>query len=272
MKSLRRLVPFAVLLAAAAASPVRADDPPEAWSPTGLGARFTQTQTPLTNDRGMFEANIWHRFYTPSNQAKTDGLLGLDGGANVTLGIDYTFVKNLAFQMFRSGYNADYELALKWTALRPAEKLPLAIGVRGGVDWWTASYLQQDSTFFGQVLISYTIADRVTIGIAPSYVEKTSTGLDDVFAVPVVAQIKLTNSIAAIGEYVARNKDIPNTVGQWSFGVEKAVYRHKFSLWIGNSGAITVDQRVGGDYLGGLTESNIRLGFNIMRQFDIAAE
>jgi hypothetical protein len=51
--------------------------------------------------------------------------------------------------------------------------------------------------------------------------------------------------------------------------VEKAVYRHRFCIWIGNSAATTVDQVTGGDYAGGVTDSNIRLGFTIVRQFEI---
>jgi hypothetical protein len=59
-------------------------------------------------------------------------------------------------------------------------------------------------------------------------------------------------------------------VGQWSFGVEKAVYRHKFS-WIralgGHHGGSAGRRR-----LSGAQGINSQLGFNIMRQFNIAAD
>jgi hypothetical protein len=82
-------------------------------------------------------------------------------------------------------------------------------------------------------------------------------------------QLRAGNGLFVTGEYIFRNRDLEGSVGQWSVAVEKAVWHHRFGVWIGNSGATTVDQMMGGDYLGGVTESNIRLGFNIVRQFEI---
>ena len=42
-----------------------------------------------------------------------------------------------------------------------------------------------------------------------------------------------------------------------------------FALWLGNSGATTIDQMMDGAYNGGVTDYNFHIGFNISRQFDI---
>lgn len=271
--------PPAAPTAAGAKAPAKAAAPEEEeeYVVTGLGNRFVQSYTPLVNKKGLFEAAVTHRFYQPAREAGGGGALGLDGGNSFGLFLEYAFLKNVAVQIARSDANADYEFAAKVTLLRPSKSLPLAIGLRGGLDWQTANYLgpNKKSGFFGQALVSITIADVITLAAAPTIVEKTpggggSDGNSSVFNVPIIAQIKITSSIAAIGEYVpAKTSRVPGTVGQWSFAIEKSVYHHKFALRFGNSGAVTTDQIMAGDWQGGVTESNIRLGFNLTRQFDI---
>ena len=244
---------------------------------TGIGSHFVTTNTPLVNDQGVFEAVINHRFDTPVREAGGQRAFGLDSGASIGLGMEYTFVKNLSVQVYRQSVDADYEFALKGTLVRPTAALPLALGLRGGIDWETADYIAEKySAGFGQLLVSVTLGDRVTLGAAPTYVSRTPTG-GHAWNVPVTVQIKLTNSIAAIGEYIfarrSRNGDPADTKGQWSFALEKNVYHHKFALVIGNTTATAVNELMAGDFAGSsVTESNIRLGFNIVRQFDIATK
>lgn len=279
------------LLAAALAGTVHADEvqdaPPQPkpvakpapkpaadeWAPTDIGDRFSVVPTPLADDKGVFETWVTHRFFTSVREAGGTGLLGLDRGNSAGIGMMYVPVKNVALQLYRTTYGGDYEIAGKITALRPSESFPIGIGVRGGINWLTEDYVQKQSSGFGQLLISATIGDRVTLGFAPGYTQRTPSGLKSVFNVPVALQLRVTNSIALIGEYVPRWKhEVADGKGQWSFVIQKSVYRHKFALWIGNSGASTVDQVLAGDYAGGVTESNIRIGFNLLRQFDIAAD
>jgi hypothetical protein len=243
--------------------PAAPDEPPETW----IGNRFLQTQSPLTNDKGIFEASFNHRFYTAVVDGGGGKLFGLDDSANVFLYMEYAPVKNLAVQVGRGSLNGDYEFAAKGTLLRPTPSMPLGVGLRGGLNWLTENYAHKQSSGFGQVLVSATLGDVVTIAAAPSYTQRTPSR-SSVFNVPLVLEVKITRSTFAMGEYVPA-KGGGDRVGQWSFGLQKEMFHHKFGLWIGNSGAQTVDQTLGGDYLGGVTDSNIRLGFSLMRQFDI---
>jgi hypothetical protein len=267
---------------------------------TDVGNRFINTSTPLTNDPGVFEIVITHRF----NQAVKDGggsnLWGLDGSAEIGLGVEYVPLKNVAVQIYRARSHADYEFAAKVTLLRPTKDLPIGVGVRGGLNWLSGndlvgSGLTKQSSGFGQVLVSGTLFDRVTLAAAPSYVQRTPVQTD-VWKVPVMAQIKITKSIALIGEFISKSKadlkgfDVGTgtfvdaaPVYQWSVMLEKSVYHHRFGLYIGNALASTVDQMMGGDFgaartldqdgngilVGGVTDRNIHFGFNLIRSFDI---
>jgi len=88
--------------------------------------------------------------------------------------------------------------------------------------------------------------------------------------VPLILQLKITKSIALMGEYVPKKDYVPDSIGQWSVAIEKQVFHHRFALWMGNSQASTVDQYVGGDYGGGVTDRNMKIGFNLIRAWDLA--
>jgi hypothetical protein len=235
---------------------------------TTVGNHFVQTSTPLTNEKGTFEAYITHRFNENAKDAGGGSLWGLDSGAATGIGVEYVPLKDLAVQVYRVNTYADYEFALKTTLLRPKASLPLAVGLRGGLDWRTASYAPKETSAFGQAIVSYTIADRVTLAAAPSWAQNTGFQ-KDVWNVPVIVQVKITKSIALMGEYVPKKDYVPGSVGQWSVSVEKQLYNHHFALWMGNAGPSTVDQTVGGDYTGGVTDSNVRIGFNLVRAWDL---
>jgi hypothetical protein len=267
---------------------------------TDVGNRFINTNTPLTNDPGIFEIVITHRFNQAVKDAAGNNLWGLDGSAEIGLGVEYVPLKNVAVQLYRARSHADYEFAAKVTLLRPKKDFPIGIGVRGGVNWLTGndlegSGLQKQTSGFGQILVSGTLFDRVTLAVAPSYVQRTPVQ-SDVWEVPVMAQLKITKSIALIGEFISKSKadlrgfDVTSgtfvdvaPVYQWSVMLEKSVFHHRFGLYIGNTVASTVDQMIGGDFgaartldqngnnilVGGVTDKNIHFGFNVIRSFDL---
>jgi hypothetical protein len=264
----RRFLSLAAFLALgpALAGPLDAQEGVEGVA-TGLGNRFIQTNTPLTNDLGVFEAIFTHRFNQAAKDAKSGGFWGLDTGATIGLGMEYVPVKNIAVQIYRLNVDADYEFAGKITLLRPTKGLPIGIGVRGGLNWLTAPYVAKQSSGFAQALVSATLFDRVTLGVAPAYVHKTPFRRD-VWNVPVTAQVLITHSTVLVGEFVPKKDVAPNATYQWSAMIEKHLYHHKFGLTIGNTMASTIDQLIGGDYGGAVTDRNIHFGFNLAREFD----
>jgi len=262
MKSSTTLLAFALL----SALPAPAQESP-LWEP-GYGTRFLQTSSPLVNDKGTLEALFMHRFNQPVNEAGGNDLFGLDSGANIGLGLSWVPLRGLAAEIYRASSGGDYEFAAKLSVLEATKDRPVGVAVRAGANWMTKYDLEQKFGGFGQLLVAGTIADTVTVAAAPTFATNTPL-FRNVFNVPLSVQVRLGRGLYATGEYVFRNHDLEGSVGQWSFALEKAVYRHRFGVWIGNSAATTVDQIVGGDYGGGVTDSNIRLGFNISRQFEI---
>jgi hypothetical protein len=253
-----------VLCATGAGVPAVADD----GVATGVGNRFSQTSTPLTNAKGDLEWVFTHRFNQDVRDAGGGSLGGLDSGAAIGFGVEYVFVPNVAVQAYRVNNYADYEFALKATLVRPKASFPLGLGVRGGLDWRTAAYAPKETSAFGQVLLSYTIANRVTVAAAPSYAANTQFQTD-VFNVPLVVQLKVTKTIAVIGEFVPKKSFLPDSVAQWTVAIEKQVFHHRFAVWAGNTQATTVDQYLGGDYAGGVTDRNMKIGFNLSRAWDL---
>ncbi|MGA7992535.1 MAG: DUF5777 family beta-barrel protein [Thermoanaerobaculia bacterium] len=256
----------AVALGILPAAPAAAQEAPGVA--TTVGNHFVQTATPLTHEKGTFEAYITHRFNQNAKDAGGGSLFGLDSGAATGIGVEYVPVRSLAVQVYRVNNYADYEFALKATLLRPKAALPLAVGLRGGLDWRTAAYAPREKSLFGQALVSYTIADRVTLAAAPSFVENTQFQ-KNVWNVPLIVQVKVTKTIALMGEYVPKKSYAPDSTGQWSATIEKQVFNHRFALWMGNSQATTVDQIIGGDYNGGVTDKNMKIGFSLSRAWDL---
>ncbi len=261
---LSKVLPLGILCALAAGGAASGDD----GVATGLGTRFSETETPMTNDQGALEWAFTHRFNQNVKDAGGGSLGGLDSGAAIGFGVSYAFVPNVAVEVYRVNNYADYEFALKATLLRPKASLPLAFGVRGGLDWRTASYAPKETSAFGQALISYTIANRVTLAAAPSYAANTQFQRS-VWNVPLVLQARVTKSIAVMGEYVPRKNYLPESVAQWSVAIEKQIFHHRFAVWLGNTQATTVDQYIGGDYAGGITDRNMKIGFNLSRAWDL---
>jgi hypothetical protein len=260
----------ALALSVLAASGTLAGQEPPPWSP-GYGDRFLQNASPLVNEKGVLQAIFTHRFNQPVNSAGGNDLFGLDSGANIGLGVGYVPVDRLSVEAYRASSGGDYEFAAKYAFLEPTKERPFGIAVRGGLDWMTKYQIDQKVGGFGQVLLAATIADRVTIAAAPTFVSNTPL-FKNVFNVPIAVQVRIGKGFFATGEYIPRNKDLDGSVGQWSFAIEKSVWLHRFAVWIGNSAATTVDQMMAGDYAGGVKEYNIRLGFNIIRQFEIAVK
>jgi hypothetical protein len=273
---------------------------------TDVGNRFINLNTPLVNDSGTFEVVITHRFNQSVKDASGSSLWGLDGSAEIGLGVEYTPVNRVAVQVFRGRTHADYEFASKIALLRPKKDLPFAVAVRGGVNWLTGSDLAADAGLakqtsgFGQLLVSGTFFDRVTLAAAPTYVQRSPVQRD-IRNVPVMAQVKLTKSVALMAEFIPKLKPDLKTsavdlatgaisfvdvapVYQWSVLIEKSVFHHRFGLYVGNTVGSTIDQLMGGDFgasrpvdpgsgtrviAGGVTDKNIHFGFNIIRNFDI---
>lgn len=250
---------------------------------------------------------VTHRFRVPLQDSDVYNLFSLDDGADVGLGLGYVPFKNLDVSFYRSSFSSlgAYELAGKYQML-DGEWLKLALRV--GDDIRTAKGLADRSTFFVQAIAALQLGSRVRLTAVPTYLTKTAgqsgysipggpNGLPlfvvtpepvyrDVFNFPVGASIALTHSITVHGEVVpsyrrteflvpfctatpcdqpVAREDSPG-IG-WRVSVEKALLRHRFAFTVGNLQETTVDQYLISNF-GGFPR-NIRIGFNLMRQWKV---
>jgi hypothetical protein len=69
-------------------------------------------------------------------------------------------------------------------------------------------------------------------------------------------------------EVIPKNRDLDGSLTAWHLALSKQVGGHIFQFVLGNSRATTVDQYLGGDFAGGFRTRDVRLGFNLIRDFD----
>lgn len=235
---------------------------------------------------GMLQFLVTHRFPEAVRAGNAHDLYSIDSGTVFGLGFSYSPVKNLETAIFRSGTQDDYELSAKY-ALRPAElfgvalraggddrRAPLVVTEEGGI---TPDTRARTSFFSQAILTLHFWSNRAEVSAIPSYASRTSAETR-VFNVPVHAAVALSRSLNFQAEYEPPRHALSGSSAQWSFGLEKTLYRHRFSLVISNTTLTNVDEYLSGDYGlaqlrqlrsfdNGFRRNDWHIGFNLIRQF-----
>jgi Membrane bound beta barrel domain (DUF5777) len=297
---LGRCVPAAAQEAAppppAPASPAQApeaDETPAArpWLPPE-GNLLVTLPTDETLGRGMLQFLVTHRFRDPVRGSNAHTLYSLDSGADFGVGFTYVPVPKLEVALYRSSVQDDYELSAKWAPFSGSDSaFGAALRVGGGdrrdpiiVD--ESGSILPDSrartSFFAQGIVSlHLLGRRLELSAVPTYSSRTSAERR-AFNVPVHAAFAIFRSLNLQGEYLPPRKGIRGSIAQWSIGVEKVLYRHRFSLVVTNTTLTTVDETLSGDYglaqkrqqrnfENGYRNNNWHIGFNLVRQFKVGS-
>lgn len=233
-----------------------------------------------------------HRFQQPVQDSDIHDLFSFDNGANIGIGLGYVPVKNLDISFYRSSELDVYEAAAKYQFLALG---PFAAGVRLGEDWRTERGLSEQSSFFAQAMLAYSLGSYLRITAVPTYLSRTNgqsfiyqtatpedrscqltpfgsflcSGLyDDIFNVPFAVSVAVTHSITIHGEVTPRiGKANSKGVG-WVVSLEKSLLRHRFCFTAGNQRETTVDQYAASVPFNHRAK-DIYLGFNIIRQWKL---
>ncbi len=248
----------------AAAPP--AGDGPVHGEPTGdLGSRLIDLATPdVVADRTL-ELTFTHRFLQPTQDGSGSNLWGLDSGAETGIGLAYGWRDRFELALYRTSFQETFELAGKVRLLDQAAGRPLSAALRLGVDRAERDGVADPTRPFAQILLARTFG-RFTLLAAPSWVGDTPL-LADAVNVPLGLAITLPRETAIKIEVVPKNRDLDASTLAWHLALEKAVGGHRFAVVLGNSRATTVDQILGGDFAGGFESGDVRLGFNLIRDF-----
>jgi hypothetical protein len=228
-----------------------------------------------------WEVKFTHRF----NQSIDSGnawhsLLGLDSGANVSMGLSYVPRRDVQIALLRTNTLETYEASLKYVVMQQARVIPFTAALRGGVDWRNARDIDDRASYFAQAIVSRQFGSRLDVYVVPTYVTdagRTLSGTRSValfqhaFNVPVGVVLMIRPAFSIVGEVIPPNHDLPDTLKAdlgWAVGIKKAVGGHFFEILMTNSNGTSTDQYISSTFNGApLTTGDLRLGFNIERRF-----
>ena len=248
-------------------APAAAQDGPVHRDP--LGTILINGATPYTLGSRRLEVLFSHRFQQPINDGDSHNFWGLDSGADVGIGLAWGATDRLDLSLYRASFQEDFELAGKLLVFEQAPRRPLTVAVRAGADLLRRPGVEDRDRPFVQLLLARKLAPGVNLLVSPSWVRATPR-LRNAFNVPIGLTFPLPGEQLIEIEYIPANRDLDGSRDAWHVALSKAVGGHIFEIVLGNSRATTVDQMLGGDSAAGFEKRDVRLGFNIVRDFSFA--
>ncbi|MDX1582971.1 MAG: DUF5777 family beta-barrel protein, partial [Thermoanaerobaculia bacterium] len=155
-------------------------------SPLRTGTYYANIPTPLTLPDGMWSVRFTHRFATPINEGDEDDLWGLDGSADIGIGLAWAASEHLQLELFRTDVQDNYEIAGKWSFLRQAPDFPVSITFRGGLNVMTEDDIEDRTSVFLQSVVSHQFSRRLELFAVPMYANDAGS-FDHAFNVAVGA-------------------------------------------------------------------------------------
>lgn len=268
----RLLLPIAALLLPLTAQAQSAYAP---VAPMRLGDYYINVPTTAVVPHGQWELRFTHRFAQPINDSDAHDLWGLDSGADVGIGLTYAPAEKLEVGLFRTNLLDDVELAAKYAVLTQSEHVPIALAVRGGIDWRTQEDYDGDRVSpFVQLIAARQFGANLQLFVAPTFIQDDPL-FERAFNVPLGAVWSFRPGLYATAELIPENGDVdgaaPSDIG-WAIALKRGTGSHFFEVILANSRATHVDQYVSSAPLGGIDASDVHLGFNIVRRFGTRKE
>jgi hypothetical protein len=228
--------------------------------------------TAETLSRGEWQFEIAHRFL-PAVSEGSDALWGLDGPANMRLGLGYAPADRLLVTLARSNFMDNWDLQVKLKAFeREDDLLPLMVAVQGGASW-SSEVPERDSgdpgnfQYYGQLILNTMVADRLALGVVPSYLYNVLLDrLDPVQDLywGFYGQLFLTDMFSVNGEWTMGENRAELEHDAGSFGLELETGGHFFKVFLSNSVRLNPTQYLVGTDLP-FEPDEWRLGFAITR-------
>ena len=220
---------------------------------------------------------VSHRFGSINGGIKT--LFGLDI-ANTKIELLYGLSNNLQIGFSRESLKKTYALNAKYSLTTQTSKLPFNSSLYASYNY--NSSLNEDiypnlnnsdrNFFFGQLLLSKSFSEKISLQLSPSYAKKGFTETifeqEDNLILGVASSYRISNRLAFNIEYSA-NLDRPEISpfsDVLSFGIDIETGGHVFQLLFSNTQTID-DISVMTDAEGSWKDGEIYFGFNILRVF-----
>jgi len=254
------------------------------------GAFFGQNVVDLPNGKpqkkGGVDVWIGHRFPEQVFQSNSPAdLFGFDSAATVAVGVRVGLTDRLSVGASRTNYFRTIELNAAYQVSRQADGIPVTLQLRGSIEG-RDNFVRYKTDFpwvgYGpslQVAAVRTFADRVSIEAVPTFAFNTRNRSsffpqfgqdhDNTIALGLGGGVRVLKTTSIVAEYVPRLwgfRGDRTDRAEIAFGVQKATFRHAFSLVFTDMTPMTVNryaQGVGGSQSG---LDTFGIGFNIYRR------
>jgi hypothetical protein len=253
------------------------------------GAFFGSNVVDLPNGKplrkGEVDFLIGHRFpYATFQSNSASDFFGFDSGAIVTFGFNFGVTDRVSVGIARSNYFRTIQLSSAFQVARQGGETPLTLQLRASIEGRNNFHNHGYPFWVGyapslQVVATRTFKDRVTLEAVPTFAFNTrdensfqtlfGATHDNTTALGLAAGIRILKTVSLVGEAVPRwgfrgeATDRPTA----SFGIQKATFRHTFSLIFSDARSMTVNryaQGTGGANAG--ARDAFGIGFNIYRR------
>ena len=258
-------------------------------SATFKGTRLVNFHTVEVPGKNSLEFRISHHFSDFNSGGYN--FWGLDGGASIRLGLEYSKDGRFEVGVGRSSLEKVYDGFLKYKLVRQTlnNKQPFTITLFSSLYYTTLKDPNAASTgvnryefassrlnYCHQIIIARKFSERLSVQLSPTMVHYNLVDLvaqsNDQFIASVAARYKFTRRFAMTFEYGYRinDRNVGSYFDSMGIGFDLETGGHVFQMFLTNSAGMIETQ-----YYGRTTSDwrqfGIKLGFNISRMFWIAA-
>ena len=252
---------------------------------TFKATRLINQQTIEVGGTRSLDFRIHHHF-GPFNSGAYD-FWGIDGGASIRLGLEYSYNGRLQFGLGRTSYEKQIDGFLKYRLLRQSKSgsMPISVtlfsgayrnGIKGlqigGIDKF--KYASDRLSFVQQIIIARKIDDKLSIQITPTMVHynlvENLSDQNDAYFLGIAGRYKIFNRTAITYEYGAKllNYSESKYYDSMGIGLDIETGGHVFQMFLTNSFGMTENQtfaRTNSSW----ADRGFRLGFNVSRMFTL---
>jgi cytochrome c553 len=234
---------------------------------------LTNLPTAATVPAENLEFRFLHRFRPSVDAAGSKGLWGLDGGANVSLGLSYGLGERWELGLRRTNVDRQWELYGKWAALRQrpgGAPISLAIVAGGARDGEDSNAF--DTHYHAGAIVQRAFGRHLAVELVPLYVTRTNIQdpADDraTSSIGVGALWRVNDVVGVTVEWVPQLSGPKAKYQGASLGFSIGTARHSFHIVLTNTPYAHPSQYIPGADLD-WGEGDFRLGFNITRTFGL---
>ena len=260
--------------------------PTEYTIATFKGTRLVNFHTLEVLGKRCLDFRISHRFGELNTGAYN--AFGIDGGANIRLGLEYSHDGRLMFGVGRTSSQKIADGFIKYKLLRQTtdNKMPVTLTLFSSMFYTfekkkigTANYYNNETdrmSYCHQLMVGRKFNSRFSLQLMTGMVHfnlvENITDKNDCYFAGLVTRFKITNRQAITLEYAARlNKySLDKYYNSFAIGYDLETGGHVFQVHLTNSFALTENQF----YMYTRTswsDWGIRLGFNISRVFALGS-